>query len=106
MAKKRSNVREHILSSIINYIEKNNGRSPTYREIGDDEKIQSLGHIAYHLKSLEENGYIQRAHNKSRSITVLKNLLGSSLTGPVAVAAGTRRAIMSGSVQDGQLIPK
>ncbi len=39
MAKKRSNVRQHILSSIINYIEKNNGRSPTYREIGDDVKI-------------------------------------------------------------------
>ena len=105
MAKKRSNVRQHILSSIINYIEKNNGRSPTYREIGDDVKIQSLGHIAYHLKSLEENGYIQRAHNKSRSITVLKNWLGSSLTGPVAVAAGPKRTIMSVIEKEVQLFP-
>src|SRR6266566_3824179 len=105
MAKKRSNVRQHILSSIINYIEKNNGRSPTYREIGDDVKIQSLGHIAYHLKSLEENGYIQRAHNKSRSITVLKNWLGSSLTGTVAVAAGPKRAIMSAIEKEVQLFP-
>jgi hypothetical protein len=44
-AKKYDNVRKLILHSIINYIEKHDGRSPTLREIGDDVGIQSLGHI-------------------------------------------------------------
>jgi hypothetical protein len=35
-AKKQGNVRKLILYSIMNYIEKYDGRSPTLREIGDD----------------------------------------------------------------------
>ena len=53
-SKQHENVRKLILYSIINYIEKYDGRSPTLREIGDDVGIQSLGHISYHLKGLEE----------------------------------------------------
>src|SRR5215470_1404622 len=83
-ARKRSNVPERLLSIIINYTEKYDGRSPTYREIGDEAGIDSLGHIAYHLKSLEEKGYIQRDGKKSRSIKVLEYWDGSSVTSPVA----------------------
>lgn len=93
MVKKRRNLRERILSVIINYTEKHDGRSPTYREIGDEAGIDSLGHIAYHLKSLEEKGYIQRDGKKSRSIKVLKYWDGSSMTSPVA--AGPKRTIMN-----------
>ena len=105
MAKKRSNVPERILSFIINFKEKNNGRSPTYREIGDGVKIKSLGHIAYHLKFLEEKGYIQHLSNTSRSITVLKNWHGSILDGPVAIAAGPERTIASVIEKEAQLFP-
>ena len=105
MAKKRVNVREHILISIINYIEQHDGRSPTLREIGEAVGIKSLGHISYHIKSLEEDGYIQRDGHKSRSITVLKNLRGLSPVNPVAIAAGPKRAIMNAIVRDVQLFP-
>lgn len=101
IAKKRRNVRERILSAIINYTEKHDGRSPTYREIGDEAGIDSLGHIAYHLKSLEEKGYIQRDGKKSRSIKVLKYWDGSSMTSPVA--AGPKRTIMNVIEKDVQL---
>ena len=105
MSKKHHNMREHILLSIIKYMEKYEGRSPTLREIGDDVGIKSLGHITYHIKSLEENNYIQRDAHRSRSIKVLKNLRGSSLVNPVAIAAGPKRAIMNAIVREIQLFP-
>src|SRR6266480_948358 len=104
-AKKHDNVRKLILYSIINYIEKHDGRSPTLREIGNDIGIQSLGHISYHLNGLEETYYIQRNDHKSRSIKVLKNWNGSSFTNPVVIAAGPKRTIMSAIVKEVQLFP-
>ncbi len=104
-AKKRGNVRERVLFSIINYMEKYDGRSPTLREIGDDIGITSLGHISHHLKCLEETDYIQRDGHKSRSIKVLKNWHGLSVTNPVAIAAGPKRTIMSAIVKEVQLFP-
>src|SRR6266480_4283974 len=104
-AKKRGNVRELILCSIINYMEKFDGRSPTLREIGEDVGIKSLGHISHHLNGLEETYFIQRDGHKSRSIKVLKNLYGSSLANPVAIAAGPKRTIMSAIVKEAQLFP-
>ena len=104
-AKKQGNVRKLILYSIINYIEKYDGRSPTLREIGDDVGIKSLGHISYHLKGLEKTYYIERNDHKSRSVKVLKNWNGSSFTNPVAIAAGPRRPIMSAIMREEQLFP-
>src|SRR5947207_1543544 len=94
-AKQRGNVRELILCSIINYMEKFDGRSPTLREIGDAVGIKSLGQISYHLKCLEETYYIQRDGHKSRSIKVLKNWHGSPLANNSVIAAGPIRKIMS-----------
>jgi len=104
-AKNHDNVRKLILFSIINYMEKYDGRSPTLREIGQDVGIQSLGHISYHLKGLEETYYIERDAHKSRSIKVLKNWNGSSFTNPVAIAAGPKRTIMSAILKEEQLFP-
>ena len=104
-AKKHGNVRKLILYSIINYIEKYDGRSPTLREIGDEVGIRSLGHISYHLKGLEESYYIERDNHKSRSIKVLKNWNGSSFTNPIAIAAGPKRTIMSAIVKEEHLFP-
>ena len=106
MAQKLSNVQQRILSSIIKYTEKYDGRPPTYREIGQAIRITSLGQIAYHLKALEEKGYIQRVRSRSRSITVVKDWQGSSLSGPIAIAAGPPRTIMSAIQQEGHLFPK
>ena len=103
--KNHDNVRKLILFSIINYMEKYDGRSPTLREIGQDVGIQSLGHISYHLKGLEESYYIERDVHKSRSIKVLKNWNGSSFTNPVAIAAGPKRTIMSAILKEVQLFP-
>lgn len=103
--KNHDNVRKLILFSIINYMEKYDGRSPTLREIGQDVGIQSLGHISYHLKGLEESYYIERDVHKSRSIKVLKNWNGSSFTNPVAIAAGPKRTIMSTILKEVQLFP-
>src|SRR6266516_3830733 len=104
-AKKRGNVRERILFSIINYMEKYDGRSTILVEIGDDVGIRTLGHISHNLKCLQETDYIQRDGHKSRSIKVLKNLYGSSLANPVAIAAGPKRTIMSAIVKEAQLFP-
>jgi repressor LexA len=104
-AKAHDNVRKEILYSIINYIEKHDGRSPTLREIGNTVGIQSLGHISYHLKGLEETYHIERDNHKSRSIKVLKNWNGSSFKNPVAIAAGPKRTIMSAIVKEEQLFP-
>src|SRR5437763_8863225 len=104
-AKKRENVPKRILFPIINYMEKYDGKSPTLREIGDDVGIQSLVYISHHLKGLEEAYYIQRDSHKSRSIKVLKNWNGLSMTNPVAIAAGPKRTIMSAIVREEQLFP-
>ena len=104
-AQNHDNVRKRILFSIINYIEKHDGRSPTLREIGEEVGIQSLGHISYHLNGLEEAYFIQRDNHKSRSIKVLKNWNGSSFTNPVAIAAGPKRTIMSAIMREEHLFP-
>jgi len=104
MAKKHDNMQERILISIIKYIEKYEGRSHTFREIGNEVGIKSLGHIAYHLKLLEENNFILRDGHRSRSIKVLKNWNGSPLTNP-AIAAGPKRTIANTIVKDVQLFP-
>jgi repressor LexA len=79
MARKLKPIQRKILQTIIKYMEENDGRSPTNREIG--EKVistpsPSSGHIAYHLKILEEEGYIQHETGMNRSIRVLKDEQG------------------------------
>jgi repressor LexA len=106
MAQKLSNMQQRILSSITKYTENNDGRPPTYREIGQAVRVTSLGQIAYHLKALEEKGYIQRVRNISRSITVVKDGQGSSLSGSTAIAAGPPRTIMSAIEEEEHLFPK
>lgn len=106
MAQKLSNMQQRILSAIIKYTENNDGRPPTYREIGQAVRITSLGQIAYHLKALEEKGSIQRVRNISRSIKVVKDGQGSSLSGPIAIAAGPPRTIMSAIEEEEHLFPQ
>lgn len=51
------------------------GRPPSVREIGEYIGIESKSHVYYHLKHLEEQGYIQWVYNgkdRKRSIRLTK----------------------------------
>ena len=73
-AKKHDNVRKLILYSIINYIEKHDGRSPTLREIGDDigGRLAALMQEFLHepgkadVRSLKADGRIEPEEVKAR----------------------------------------
>jgi repressor LexA len=53
-----------------------NQRPPTNREIGKGVGIRSTSHVNYHLRILEEKGYIERIRNTSRGLR-LKTGMGS-----------------------------
>ncbi len=106
MATPLSPIQQRILSSLVTYIRRHDGRSPTYREIRQDTRISSLGHIAYHLRALEEKGYIQRDRNTSRSIKVVKDWRDLTISGSVAIAAGPQRTIMSAIESEKHLMPE
>ncbi|MCF0104049.1 MAG: transcriptional repressor LexA [Eggerthellaceae bacterium] len=52
---------------------KENGYSPSIREISNEVGLASPSTVHIHLKTLEEHGYIKRYANKSRSITFLED---------------------------------
>lgn len=74
MAGKLGKMQQKILQTIITYMEENNGRAPTNREIGEAVITSgSSGHIAYHLGQLEDKGFIEHESGKNRSLRVLKD---------------------------------
>jgi repressor LexA len=56
-----------ILRFIREYAEEH-GRPPTNREIGEAIGVASTGHVDYHLRMLEQKGYLQRDPNTSRGL--------------------------------------
>lgn len=48
-----------------------NGYPPTVREIGEKAHRSSPATIHFHLKKLEEKGYIKKGDNKNRTIEIL-----------------------------------
>ena len=48
-----------------------NGYPPTVREIGEKANLSSPATIHFHLKKLEEKGYIKKGDNKNRTIEIL-----------------------------------
>ena len=61
---------EEILQIIKQSIAKN-GYPPTVREIGAKAKLNSPATIHFHLKKLEEKGYIRKGSGKNRTIEIL-----------------------------------
>ena len=61
---------EEILQIIKQLIAKN-GYPPTVREIGAKDKLNSPATIHFHLKKLEEKGYIRKGSGKNRTIEIL-----------------------------------
>lgn len=60
-----------ILSFIKDFI-KENGYSPTIKEIGVHFELSSPATIHKHLTNLENKGFIQRSYNRSRAVEVLE----------------------------------
>ena len=52
----------------INYTLKNDGYSPSVREIGEAVNLKSTSTVQYHLKKLEKKGVINKSEGKSRSL--------------------------------------
>lgn len=61
---------EYILKIIKKAIAKN-GYPPTVREIGEQAHLSSPATTFFHLKKLEEKGYIKKGNSKNRTIEVL-----------------------------------
>jgi repressor LexA len=56
---------------IVEYKAKNNGNSPSIRDIKAAVGISSTSVVELHLKELEEQGLIRRGPGASRSIVVI-----------------------------------
>ena len=60
--------------NILNILKKliaRNGYPPTVREIGKEANLSSPATIHFHLKKLEEKGYIKKDPKKNRTIEIL-----------------------------------
>ena len=60
--------KENEILEFINYTLKNDGYSPSVREIGEAVNLKSTSTVQYHLKKLESKGVINKSEGKSRSL--------------------------------------
>ena len=60
--------KENEILEFINYTLKNDGYSPSVREIGEAVNLKSTSTVQYHLKKLEKKGVINKLEGKSRSL--------------------------------------
>ncbi|HEU4699890.1 MAG TPA: transcriptional repressor LexA [Gemmatimonadales bacterium] len=61
-------------SEILAYLQSHiqeHGFAPSFEEIAEHFRFQSLATVHEHLTNLERKGYIRRAYNESRSIDIL-----------------------------------
>lgn len=69
-------VSEEKLIKIMDYIRKfseENGYTPSVREIGKECGIKSTATVYSYLQKLQERGYLNKASNKKRSVTLAKS---------------------------------
>jgi repressor LexA len=59
-----------ILTFLEGYI-RDHGYAPSFEEIAEHFRFQSLATVHEHLSNLERKGYIRRSYNESRSVEVL-----------------------------------
>ena len=85
-------VSEEKLIRIMDYIRKfseENGYTPSVREIGKECGIKSTATVYSYLQKLQEKGYLNKASNKKRSVTLAKSsgvnipLIGTVTAGQV-----------------------
>ena len=94
--------RHEMILKFLGNFQKDNGYSPSIREIGESINVRSTSLVDYYLKQLEEKGYISREQHISRSICLLKPVSeGKSVT--ERIADGIQQA--AGAVDDMMRIP-
>ena len=60
-----------VILDILKKLIAKNGYPPTVREIGQEAHLSSPATIHFHLKQLEEKGYIKKDDNKNRTLEIL-----------------------------------
>lgn len=63
--------RQKFILDVLKRLIAKNGYPPTVREIGEQAHLSSPATIHFHLKKLEEKGYIKKGDNKNRTIEIL-----------------------------------
>lgn len=63
--------KQQVILDILKKLIAKNGYPPTVREIGKEAKLSSPATIHFHLKQLEEKGYIKKDDNKNRTLEIL-----------------------------------
>ena len=63
--------RQKDILQVLKKLIADNGYPPTVREIGEKAHLSSPATIHFHLKKLEEKGYIKKNDNKNRTIEIL-----------------------------------
>lgn len=63
--------RQKFILQVLKKLIAENGYPPTVREIGEKANLSSPATIHFHLKKLEEKGYIKKNDNKNRTIEIL-----------------------------------
>lgn len=63
--------RQNFILKVLKKLIAKNGYPPTVREIGEEANLSSPATIHFHLKKLEEKGYIKKDDNKNRTIEIL-----------------------------------
>lgn len=63
--------KQSVILQILKKLIAENGYPPTVREIGEQAKLSSPATIHFHLRKLEEKGYIKKGNNKNRTIEIL-----------------------------------
>ena len=63
--------RQSFILQVLKKLIAENGYPPTVREIGEKAHLSSPATIHFHLKKLEEKGYIKKDDNKNRTLEIL-----------------------------------
>ena len=63
--------RQNFILKVLKKLIAKNGYPPTVREIGEEANLSSPATIHFHLKKLEEKGYIKKDDNKNSTIEIL-----------------------------------
>ena len=63
--------KQAVILDILKKLIAKNGYPPTVREIGKEAKLSSPATIHFHLKQLEDKGYIRKDDNKNRTLEIL-----------------------------------
>ncbi len=69
--KEKLTIRQEFILQAIKKLIAKNGYPPTVREIGEEAHLSSPATIQFHLKKLEQKGYIKKGDNKNRTLELL-----------------------------------